>query len=154
MGEIVEIKQQKNLANCKPSEFLRQTNRIRKAVAKWLTDTDILNIRKELPTLKKITDDMSEEERKAVFEENQTVSRKFAMDKLSIMLDSIMEEHPEETIEVLALMCFIEPEDADNHPISEYISAFSELIGNRAVLDFFSSLIRLENSGILNTANQ
>jgi hypothetical protein len=42
----------KNLANCKPSEFLKQTNRIRKSVSKWLTDTDIANIRKRMPNIK------------------------------------------------------------------------------------------------------
>ena len=35
----------KNLANCTPREFLRQTNRIRKAAARWLERTDALAIR-------------------------------------------------------------------------------------------------------------
>lgn len=33
----------KNLSNCKPSEFLRQTARIRKSVAKWLEVTDLID---------------------------------------------------------------------------------------------------------------
>ena len=50
----------KNLANCKPSEFLVQTNRIRKSVENWLTVTDILNIRRNQPELK---EGMTKEER-------------------------------------------------------------------------------------------
>ena len=38
----------KTLANCKPSEFLKQTNKIRKAAAEWLTATDILEIKSGL----------------------------------------------------------------------------------------------------------
>lgn len=36
----------KNLANCTPSEFLKQTNKIKKSVEKWLKATDIMEIRK------------------------------------------------------------------------------------------------------------
>ena len=43
----------KNLANCKPTEFLRQTNRIRKYVAQWLDMTGILDIRKDMPEVDK-----------------------------------------------------------------------------------------------------
>lgn len=154
MSDIVEMKKTKTLANCKPTEFLKQTNKIRKSVEKWLKVTEIMNIRKGAPVLKKITDEMTEEERKATFNENQEISRAFAFDKLSTMLDAIMEEHPDETIELLALMCFIEPQDADNHPISEYLSAFTEIISDKTVLDFLSSLIRLANSDISDIANQ
>lgn len=144
----------KNLANCKPSEFLRQTNKIRKSAARWLTDTDVLNIRKNLPTLKQITEDMTDEEKKAVFEENKALSAEQSKENLSKILDAILEEHPEETVELLALMCFIEPEEAENHPIGEYITVASELISNADVLNFFTSLIRLESAGILSIAKK
>ena len=42
----------KHLANCDPVEFLVQTNKIRKAVSKWLTLTKVLEIRKTLPAPK------------------------------------------------------------------------------------------------------
>ena len=41
----------KNLANCTPREFLKQTYRIKKSVEKWLELTDLLNMRKNMPTL-------------------------------------------------------------------------------------------------------
>lgn len=126
----------KNLANCKPSEFLQQTNRIRKSVSKWLTDTDILNIRQRMP---KIADDATEEERKKAMEGQ-------AKENLNLMLDAILEEHPEETLELLALLCFVEPKDVDKHSVTEYLESFEELISNKAVLSFFTSLMRLANT--------
>lgn len=125
----------KNLANCKPSEFLKQTNVIRKSVSKWLTDTDILNIRKRMPQLE---DDLTDEEReKAAYEQ--------AKKNLGLMLDAILDEHPDETLELLALLCFIDPKDVDNHEMWEYMDAFTEMIDNRSVWGFFTSLMRLAN---------
>ena len=126
----------KNLANCKPSEFLQQTNRIRKSVSKWLADTDILNIRQTMP---KIPDNATEEERKKAMEGQ-------AKENLNLMLDAIMEKHPEETLELLALLCFIEPKDVDKHSVTEYLESFDELSSNKAVLNFFTSLIRLASA--------
>ena len=125
----------KNLANCKPSEFLQQTNRIRKSVSKWLADTDILNIRTNGPDVK--DDATDEEKRKALKEQAKENSR--------LILDAILDEHPTETLELLALLCFVEPKEADNHSTTEYIESFNELINNKAVTDFFMSLIRLGN---------
>ena len=87
----------KNLANCKPSEFLKQTNRIRKSVSKWLTDTDVLNIRRRMPNT---AEDAPEEEKKAAMQ-------KQIKKNLDAMLDAIMDEHPDETLELLGLMCFV-----------------------------------------------
>lgn len=123
----------KNLANCTPTEFLRQTNRIRKSVERWLTATDIMNIRKRLPEL---APELSEDEKKQAI---RAQMRK----NISQMLDSIMEEHPDETLELLALICFVEPENVDDHPMNEYISAVNELINDEAVIGFFTSLVRL-----------
>lgn len=134
----------KNLANCKPSEFFVQTNKIRKSVAKWLTVTDIYNIRKRLP---KYTDDMDAEKRKEVRNEQMKKN-------LAAILDTVLEEHPMETIEIMALACFIEPAEADDHPMSEYLKSISELIADESVLSFFTSLASLGSSGILTLADQ
>ena len=125
----------KNLANCKPSEFLRQTNKIRKSVDKWLKLTDIKNIRKNVP---EIPSDLSTEERQELmFEQGKK--------NLNAMLENILEVHPDETLELLALLCFVEPEDVDNHTVTEYLSSFNEIINNKEVIDFFGSLMRLAN---------
>lgn len=123
----------KNLANCKPSEFLAQSNKIRKAVSEWLTLTDVLNIRQQKP---KFEIDMTDEERERLTAEQ-------VQKNLNEMLDQILEEHAEETLNVLALMCFVDPKDVDEHPMDEYIEAFNELINNQTVINFFVSLARL-----------
>lgn len=127
----------KNLANCKPSEFLVQTNKIRKSVEKWLKLTDIMNIRKNVPPEK---EGQTEEDRKKELE-------KQAKKNLSKMLDSVLEEHPQETLELIALMCFIEPQNVDDYPVSFYLEAFTELMNDKAVLGFFTSLLSLGQTG-------
>ena len=128
----------KTLANCKPSEFLVQTNKIRKSVAKWLTITNLTGIYKKLPTLPKGVSD--EEREKAV--------RSQFLKNVDSIFDAILEEHPEETLELLALMCFIDPADVDNYPVSEYLAAFAEIISDEAVLSFFISLAKLGQTNI------
>jgi len=141
----------KNLANCKPSEFLKQTNRIRKAVAKWLTMTDIMNIRRRLPEFEVSAPGASAEDRAAVIRKNAELKRKQMADNTMAILDAVMEDHPDETLEILALCCFIEPEHVDDHPVSEYLTAFAELISDEAVMSFFTSLAKL---GLMNTSQQ
>ena len=123
----------KTLANCSPREFLVQSNRIRKAVSKWLTLTKLLEIRKNLP---KLPEDATREEREAAAAEQiQSNAR--------AMLDSILDEHPEETAELLGLLCFVEPEDLDNHPMTEFFGAISEILNSKEIIDFFTSLVNL-----------
>lgn len=138
----------KNLANCKPSEFLKQTSRIRKATEKWLDYTGILDIRKNLPKYKEVTVDMTDEEREAVQRENAKSRDEQIRKNLSAMLDAIMDEHPEETLELLALLCFVEPKDVDNYEMSEYLEAITDMVTNEAVLGFFTSLAKLGQMNI------
>lgn len=130
----------KTLANCKPTEFLVQTNRIRKHAEKWLELTGIMNIRKDVPPP---VEGQSQEERRKVLEEQMKKNT-------SRMLDAALEEHPQETIELLGLMCFVEPENVDDHPISYYLKAFSEVASDEDVVGFFTSLIKLGQTGTSN----
>ena len=123
----------KTLANCNPREFLVQTNKIRKSVIKWLDDTKILEIRANKP---QFTEDATEEEKKtATIEQIKT--------NLSEMLDAMLDEHPEETAELLGLLCFIEPSDLDNHTMPELLNAFTEIINCPEIIGFFTSLMQL-----------
>lgn len=133
----------KNLATCKPSEFLRQTNRIKKAVEKWLTETDIMTIRKRMPDLLAIREDMTDEELSRVNAENRKRLEAQSKENLSAIFDEIADEHPDETLELLALLCFVEPEKVDDYPMEDYLKAIGEMIGNEAVIGFFTSLARL-----------
>jgi oligoribonuclease NrnB/cAMP/cGMP phosphodiesterase (DHH superfamily) len=125
----------KNLANCKPSEFLKQTAKIRRSVSKWLTVTDIMNIRKRLPEL---PDDVTKEEK-----DDAMIDQ--GMKNMDAILEAVLEDHPDETLEVLALLCFVEPANVDDYPMSLYFDSFNELINNNAVKGFFISLVRLVN---------
>lgn len=143
MGEL------KTLVNCKPSEFLRQTNRIKKAVEKWLKDTDIMNIRKRLPSLEVVAMNATDEERREIAARNKKLSEEQARKNISAMLDAILEEHPQETLELLGLCCFIEPEHVDDYKVTDYLNAFNSIINDKAVIDFFISLASL---GVKNTS--
>lgn len=140
----------KNLANCKPSEFLKQTNRIKKSLEKWMTDVDLKKIRNQIPELTVVPENASDIEKRRIFDENKKKVKEQGYKNLSQIIDAAFEDHPDETLEVLALLCFIEPQDVDNHPMGEYLTALSELITDEAVINFFISFSRLGQSGILN----
>lgn len=123
----------KNLANCKPSEFLVQTNKIRKAVSKWLTLTDIMNIRKKQPEL---TDDMTDEEK-------EEAVRKQTNENFNAILDTVLEKNADATLELLALASFVEPKDVDKHSVKEYLVSFTELMNDKDIIAFFTSLVKL-----------
>lgn len=130
----------KTLATCTPIEFLKQTNKIRKSVQVWLEDTKILEIRNSVPALTPIRKDMEESERLKIFNENKAKIEKASRDNLYKILDEVLEKHPEETLEVLALCCFIEPENANEISVRDYLNALAELLGDSAVMGFFTSL--------------
>lgn len=132
----------KTLANCTPREFLIQTNKIRKSVANWLELTQIMQIRKAKP---EVEASASEEERKAALAKQVRLN-------LSAILDAILDEHPDETAELLGLICFIEPEDLDKHSMAELLANVADVLNSEEVMSFFISLARLGNKGILTTA--
>ena len=126
----------KTLANCSPRDFLVQTNKIRKKAAEWLTLTQILELRKRAPIF---TDDMTDEEK-------AKAAREKATENIMAMLDSAMGEHPDETAELLGMLCFIEPEDLNNHTMLEFLTPATELISNPEVVGFFISLAKLDQT--------
>lgn len=139
----------KILSECKPTEFMAQTNRIKKAAEKWLKDTNIAEIRKVKPEgLEKVSDDMPLDDRMAALERNKKLLMEQATVNLSNMFDEIMVKHPEETLELLALCCFVEPDHVDDYPMSEYLDAFNRLINDKAVIGFFTSLVALARMSI------
>jgi hypothetical protein len=123
----------KSLANCKPSEFIRQTNAIRHYAEKWLKDIKFSEIRKHLPNIPE----------GATEEEKTELIRKQNFKNFSDMLDSALEEHTEETLGVLALCSFVPIEKADDQPMEFYIEVISDLLESEPVTRFFISLVKL-----------
>jgi hypothetical protein len=62
-------------------------------------------------------------------------------ENFSAILDALLDEHPDETLELLALSCFVEPENVDNYTVSEYLISITELLNDKAVRDFFTFLM-------------
>ena len=130
----------KNLASCKPSEFIAQTVKIKKIASKWLEETDILNIRQKAPEYFKVTENMSAEEKADIIKKNAELMKKQSMKNLSEIFDNCFEKYPEDTLAVLALSCFVEPKDVDKHTMAEYLGCFTEMMECKEVRDFFSLL--------------
>ena len=137
----------KNLANCKPSEFLKQTVRIKKSAEKWMDATQIIRIRETAPDMKFVDEDMNDEEKSKILAENRKALKKQQRKNLSKIFDAMMEENADGTLELLALVCFVEPENVDDHTVDEYLQAVSEMLSNEAVIGFFTSLAKW---GLLN----
>ena len=137
----------KNLANCKPSEFLKQTVRIKKSAEKWMDATQIMKIRETVPDMKFVDEDMDDEEKNRILAENRKARKKQQRKNLSKIFDAMMDDNAEGTLELLALVCFVEPENVDDHTIDEYLQAVSEMLSNEAVVGFFTSLAKW---GLLN----
>lgn len=123
----------KTLANCNPREFLVQTSKIRKRAADWLGKTHILEIREKKPVY---AEGMTEDEK-------QEAMRQQVKANLNEMLDSMLDEYPNETADLLGLLCFIDPDDLDNHRMVEILKAVTDVISDKDVLDFFISLMQL-----------
>jgi len=138
-------KLEKTLANCKPSEFISQTAKIKKAVKRWMDLTHIAEIRAKKPVYESFQPGATAEEKKAVIERNAQAQRRQAMENFSEIVDQMLEEHPDETLKVLALCCFVEPENVDDYPVGEYLRSMMELFNDEAVVGFFTLLVQLGN---------
>ena len=144
----------KTLASCTPREFMKQTNRIRISAEKWLTATKILEIRKQMPDLPAPTESKDKAELQKAIEERKEAFAKQMRENLFAMLEAMFDTNADETLELLALCCFVEPEDVDNHTMSEYLVCISELIEDAGVMSFFGSLVRLGALSMVNVATR
>ena len=129
----------KTLANCTPLEFLTQTNKIRKKASDWLAMTRVLEIRKNVPDI-----DMNASAAEKAAAWNDQVRK-----NLSEMLDAVLDKYPNETAELLCLICFIDPKDMEKHNMVEILNSINEILANEEIISFFASLARL---GLMNTS--
>lgn len=136
----------KNLATCKPSEFVAQTARIREAVANWLEVIDLQKLRNRKPIYEMLPAGATAEQKAEVIKRNAALLKKQTTDNLNEILDNMLAKHPQETLEVLALCCFVEPEQVDDHPMDEYLECIMDMMENKSVLRFFSLLVRLDQT--------
>ena len=128
----------KNLSNCKPSEFLAQTIKIKNLVRDWLDATKIMDIRKNFSQVDK---NLTAEERT-----NAIVNQ--ALSNWSDMLDRMFIDNAEKTLALIALVNFVEPERVDDYEMGDYLQSIGELLGDSRVISFFTSLVRLNQQNI------
>ena len=136
----------KTLANCNAVDFLTQTNKIRKAVAKWLTDTDIMNIRKHLPPAPALKEGMEQDEVDKVMAEHQKALQAQSKQNMMDMLDAVLDEHPMETLEILGMVCFLEPKEIEKVRGIELLNAGMDALTDPEVLRFFTSLVNVSQT--------
>ena len=144
----------KNLANCKPSEFFKQTLRIKRNVEKWLTSDDIKEIRSRKIDYEEILDTMTPQEQGEVMLRNQKKAEEMAMNNFMDILEVMLDKKFDETLAVLALCCFVEPQNVDAYEMDDYLGSIADLISNPNVLRFFVSLAQLGQKNILTVSKK
>lgn len=122
----------KNIANCTTVEFLKQANKIRHEAENFLRVTKIMEIRKNTPVYES-TDTPEVKERK---------NKKQAKENLSRILDELLENHTEETVKMIGLMCFKDEKEAERMPVDELFDVVFDVLGNERVINFFTKLMR------------
>ena len=127
----------RTIANLNGVEFLRAINRTRHAAENLLNVTDVLTIWKKNPTFK--GDETEEEKLK--------MAREQIKKNLSDILDSLLENHPEETFECIMAMCVRDEGEPEPDGIELIMAAFN-LISDKRVLDF---LLQLGKLGLIAT---
>jgi hypothetical protein len=129
----------KTLANCTLKEFLQQTNKIRHKAAEFYNVIGIADIRKTMPTLTgKETPEEAEKKRIEQGKKN-----------ISAIIDKCIDANIDATIEIIGLMCFKTPEEAENMDATEFIDVVFEIIGSERVMNFFTKMVK---SGLIDTA--
>ena len=127
----------KTLKDVTDEEMLSQIGKIYKEVFSWLDVTGITEIRKKLPKLETVPDNIEPEEAEKIREKNKKKFVKQAKDNIAEIFNSARSEHPHETARVIRLCCFIDPED-NSKSIIKYIPAFFGMFEDETVLNFFT----------------
>lgn len=140
----------KTLANCTPREFLKQTNRIRISLDEWLTATKVLEIRRRMPEVPDVKSIETKDELKENIEARKRAYAEQARENVFSILEAMLDTNADKTLELLALVCFVEPKDVDKHTMSEYLLNVSALMQDAGVVSFFDSLVRLGASSMAN----
>lgn len=138
----------KNLANCKPSEFFKQTLRIKRNVEKWLDSDDIKTIRSRKADYEEILETMTPQEQGEIMIRNKAKAEELVIKNFMDILEVMLDKKFDETLSVLALCCFVEPDHVDDYQVDEYLGSIADLISNPNVLRFFVSLAQLGQTNI------
>lgn len=133
------MEQIKTLANCSDEEGLVQMYLIAEDIEKWIKVTDILSIRKKIPKLDDIPEDIDEQKKASIKEKNDKKLMEQGKKNMMEMFKVALKEHPKETARIMRLCCFTDPED-NSHSIFYYMRGFTEMLQDENVVVSFLSL--------------
>lgn len=132
---------EKNLVTCKPSEALAQMVKIRELLEKWLKDIELSALFEEIPGIVRTTPEMTDDEKKEANKKNTELLMNAIKIKGLALFDNALKKYPEETLAVLALSCFVEPEHVDDYTMGDYINALVEMKNDKVTAGFFTLAI-------------
>lgn len=129
----------KTLLTCSPREFLVQTNRMKKAVERWATLTDIKSlINRKAEGIEALTGDADKDA--DIKARNSDKATKQGLLNLSAIMDAALEEHTDETLEIIALMFFMTPAELDEIQSRDMMRELNVMLNDEVITDFFTSL--------------
>lgn len=130
----------KTIAQLNGVDFLRKCNKVRHRVADILSETGVLEYRKRQP----------EFTGKETLAERKQLIHKQSKKNIDAMLDCLLDEHAEKTVELLNLLTIREEGDPEEIAGFDMLTAGLELLSNQKVMDFF---ISVASSGLKLTPN-
>lgn len=128
--------ERKTLVNCKAAEFLRQANKIRKSAKEYYDALNISAIREKMAKKYVNQDETGKEETRSEY--------------ISEILDSILDANAEKTVELVGMVAFLEPEQAQELEPAEIFDILLECLASERVMDFFIKMACLGGSDTAN----
>lgn len=119
----------KTIASLGTADFFRACNKIRHKVSDFLEETQVLELRKTMPTF---TGEETKEEKDKMFAAQ-------GKKNVDAMLDCLLEQYPEKTAEFVELFIIKDENDGDIEGVDLLMCLF-ELFGNEKVMNFLLSL--------------
>lgn len=128
----------KCLATCSPSEFFKQTILLANKIAKWFDVNEIFEIRAKSPKYLAAPETATPEERADIIRKNAEIEKKQALENFLELINNMFDKNEKETLELLGLCCFVEPEHVDDYPMTEYLGCIMDMFEDDNVRRFFS----------------
>ena len=126
----------KTLANCKAADFLRQANKIRKSAKEYYDALNISGIRDRMA--------------KKYAAQDENGKNATSHEYVSEILDAVLDANAEKTVEIIGMVAFLEPEQAQELEPAEMFDILLECLTSTRVMDFF---IKMASLGGSDTAN-
>lgn len=129
-----------------PTEFLAWTISVKNEFPHWLEVTKIQEIRGVMPDLPDIPTGGTKAEIEAVEKEREKLLREQGLKNFWRIIDAAAYEHAADTVRLIAALCGVAPDEADNHTMGEYMEVLNDTLSDVETIRFFSLFLKLEKS--------